>query len=346
MKKLSILASMASLVILASSCTGSSSHQTQTTFKTDEKKEAVNVKVKKVNAREVDQLLEFSSNVEGEAVNAIAPQSPVRIRKINVEVGDRVSRGQTLVLLDDNTLTQAKLNLDNAETEFKRYDELYKVGGISKSQWDQLKTQVDVARRAYSNLEENTRLVSPISGVVTARNYDNGDLYSGAQPVLVVQQINPVKLVINVNEQYFKDIKVGMPVDDITLDAYPGESFSGKVSIVYPTLESTTRTFPVEVKISNPNQRVRPGMFARVTLNFGAQNRVMVPDQAVVKQSGSGERYVYVVNPDSTVSHKTVELGRRIGAEYEVISGVEDGSTVVVFGQALLTEGSSVNVIE
>lgn len=187
--------------------------------------------------------------------------------------------------------------------------------------------------------------MSPISGVVTARNYDNGDLYNGQQPVLVVQKINPVKLMLNVSESFVRNVKVGMPISDISLDAYPGETFTGKVSIVYPTVDVNTRTFPVEVTINNPNQRVRPGMFARVTLNFGTTNSVMVPDQAICKQTGSGERFVYVVNADSTVTHKTIDLGRREGAEYVVNSGVEPGSTVVVFGQTLLTDGRKIHVL-
>ena len=86
-------------------------------------------------------------------------------------------------------------------------------------------------------------------------------------------------------------------------------------------------------------------MFARVTLKFGSSNSVMVPDQAICKQTGSGERFVYVVNPDSTVTHKTIDLGRREGAEYVVNSGVESGATVVVFGQTLLTDGRKIHVL-
>ncbi len=343
-KTATLVAAMAVLTVGMSSCYGNK--ETQTTFKTNEKLEAVNVKVQKVQTRDVDQIQEFTATVEADVVNNIAPQSPVRIRRINVEVGDRVAKGQTLVILDDNTLAQAKIQLDRAELEFSRFDELYKVGGISKSAWDTQKAQVDQQRRAYANLEENARLVSPISGVVTARNYDNGDLYNGQQPVLTVQKINPVKLLLNVSESFVSYVKTGMPISNIALDAYPGETFTGKVSIVYPTVDANTRTFPVEVTISNPNQRVRPGMFARVTLNFGTTNSVMVPDQAICKQTGSGERFVYVVNPDSTVSHRTIELGRREGAEYVVNAGVEPGATVVVFGQTLLTDGRNVNVLK
>lgn len=319
--------------------------ETATTFRTEDSDEAVNVKVKKVEARDVAQLVEFTANVEANKINSIAPQAPMRIREIKAEVGDRVSAGQALVVMDNTNLNQVKLQLDNTRLEFNRIDELFKVGGCSKSQWDQVKTQLDVLESNYNNMVENTTLRSPINGVVTARNYDKGDLYQG-QPVLVVQQISPVKLIINVNEQYFKNIKVGMPIEHITLDAYPGELFSGKVSIVYPTLDASTRTFPVEVKIDNNNQRVRPGMFARVTLNFGEENHVCVPDQAIVKQAGSGDRFVYVVNNDGRVSYNKVELGRRIDDEYEVISGVEPGATVVVFGQTLLAAGKKVNILD
>ena len=333
----------AALATMFTSCMNNK--ETATTFKTEDTDEAVNVKVKKVESRDVAQLVEFTANVQANKVNSIAPQAPVRIREIKAEVGQKVSAGQTLVVMDNTNLNQVKLQLDNARLEFNRIDELFKVGGCSKSQWDQMKTQLDVLESNYNNMVENTTLRSPISGVVSARNYDNGDLYQG-QPVLVVQQISPVKLIINVNEQYFKQVSVGMPIDNISLDAYPGETFSGKVSIVYPTLDANTRTFPVEVKIDNANQRVRPGMFARVTLNFGEVNHVCVPDQAIVKQTGSGDRFVYVVGADGRVSYNKVELGRRIDAEYEVISGVEPGSTVVVFGQTLLAAGKKVNILD
>lgn len=340
MKK--VFMAFAVLATVFTSCVNNK--ETATTFRTAETDEAVNVKVKKVEARDVAQLVEFTANVEANKVNSIAPQAPVRIREIKVEVGQQVTAGQALVIMDNTNLNQVKLQLDNNRLEFQRIDELYKVGGCSKSQWDQMKTQLEVLESNYNNMVENTTLRSPINGVVSARNYDNGDLYGG-QPVLVVQQISPVKLIINVNEQYFKEVKVGMPIENITLDAYPGEVFTGKVSIVYPTLDAATRTFPVEVKIDNANQRVRPGMFARVTLDFGNANHVCVPDQAIVKQNGSGDRFVYVVGADNRVSFNKVELGRRIGAEYEVISGVEPGSTVVVFGQTLLAAGKKVNIL-
>ena len=144
-------------------------------------------------------LLDYTAIVHALAVNNIEQTIPGRIVKIYVEVGSRVSKGQLLVQMDANSLTQAKSKLDNLETTFKRINELYKVGGVSKSDWEAQQTALDVARTAYQNLKDNTQLISPISGVVSLRNYDSGDLYAG-NPILQVQQIRPVKLRINVSK--------------------------------------------------------------------------------------------------------------------------------------------------
>ena len=303
------------------------------------------VKLATVTSRDVEQIGEFTATVEAEAKNNIAPTTPGRISQIFVEVGDYVRKGQKLVQMDAANLTQLKLQLDNQETEFKRVDELYKVGGASKAEWDAAKTNLDVRRSSYENLLENTQLVSPLTGVVTARNFDNGDLYTSTQmPVLVVEQIAPVKLMVNVSEPNFPKVSKGMPVK-VKLDVYEGEEFEGKVSLVYPTIDAATHTFPVEITLANANQRVRPGMFARVTMNFGSKNHVVVPDMAVVKRAGSGDRYVYVYN-NGKVSYNKVKLGRRMGTEYELISGVDNNSQVVIAGQNRLADDVEVEVIQ
>lgn len=300
------------------------------------------VKLADVKARPVEQIHEYTATVEAEVKNNIAPSTPVRIDRILVEVGDRVSKGQKLVSMDEATLKQTEFQLENQKIEFNRLDELYKVGGASKSEWDAAKMALDVKQSAYDNLLENTSLLSPINGVVTARNYDNGDMYSGGDPVLVVEQITPVKLLINVSEGYFTKVKKGAPVA-VKVDVYGEEEFEGKISIVYPTVNPNTRTFPVEIKLENRDQKVRPGMFARATLNFGTQDHVVVPDLAIVKRAGSGDRYVYVYK-DGKVSYNKVQLGRRMDTEYELLSGVDNNSQVVIAGQSKLADGVEVDV--
>ncbi|NDW12902.1 efflux RND transporter periplasmic adaptor subunit [Bacteroides sp. 214] len=308
----------------------------------EKKEEKPVVKLANVFARPVDQIIEYTATVEAEAKNNIAPSSAVRIDKILVEVGDRVVKGQRLVEMSDNSLKQLKLRIENQKIEFNRIDELYKVGGVSKSEWDAAKMAVDVNEEAYQNLLENTSLISPLNGIVTARNYDNGDMYNNGAPVLTVEQVAPVKLIINVSESYFTKVTKGADAS-IKLDVYGDEEFTGKIALVHPTINPDTRTFQVEVKVENKNLKVRPGMFARVILNFGTLNHVVVPDMAIVKQAGSGDRYVWVYK-NGKVSYDKVELGRRMNTEYELISGVDDNAQIVIAGQARLQTGVEVEV--
>ena len=303
------------------------------------------IEVQAVNSRMVSQEATFTGTVEAKVVNNIAPQQPLRIKEIRYDVGDHVQKGALLVKLDNSSLVQAKAQLENAKVEYERTNELYEFGGASKSEWDARRLQLEVAQTAYNNLVENTTLISPISGIVTARNYDKGDMYAG-QPVLVIEQIKPVKIMINVSEPFFGKIKKGMPVY-ITLDAYGDEVFKGKVARVYPTINQATHTFQIEISIPNSNERVRPGMFARVTLPYGKKNNVVIPDRAVQKLMGSGDRYVFVYNPaDSTVRYSKVELGRRLDTEFEVYSGVKSGEMVVTMGHMGITNGSKVELVK
>ncbi len=308
------------------------------------KKETVKVRVKQCFEKEVEQLETFTATVEANTTNNIAPQMSSRIKDIYVEVGDQVKAGQKLAQMDAANLTQAKLKMQNDSLEFVRTDNLYKVGGVSKSVWDARKLAYEISSTSYHNLLENTILVSPVNGIVTKRNYDKGDMYSMAAPLFVVEEIRPVKILVNASEKLFTSIKKGMDVD-VKLDVYGDENFKGTVSLAYPTIDPATRTFPVEIKMQNANERVRPGMFARVTFAYGTANHVVVPDMAVVKLTGSGDRFVYVVE-DGKVVFKKVELGRRFNTEYEIISGLTSGDNVVVEGQSRLTNGLAVEVMQ
>ncbi|MBR5333680.1 MAG: efflux RND transporter periplasmic adaptor subunit, partial [Alistipes sp.] len=233
-----------------------------------------------VHIEEVDQQSVFTGNVEGYAVNNITPQQARRIKRLLVDVGDRVSAGQKVAEMDNSALAQAKAQYENSKANFERSDELYKFGGESKANWEAVKTAYEVSKSTYENLLENTTLVSPISGVVTARNYDNGDM-CGGMPIFVVQKINPAKIMINVSESLYSHIKKGMVVD-VELDALPEQKFSAKVSRITPSIDPSTRTFPVELVLANDKEVVKPGMYARVIMNYGARKSVVVPDVSVV----------------------------------------------------------------
>lgn len=305
--------------------------------------EKVKLQAVAVTSRPVDQLGTFTGTVEAEIVNNIAPQTPMRIKKVYVEVGDHVQAGQKLVEMDAVNLNQTRLQMENDKTEFERVDELYKVGGISKSTWDARKLAYEISQSTYQNLLENTMLTSPISGLVTKRYYDSGDMFNGGTPIYVVEQIRPVKLMVNVSEVLLTRVKKGMEVE-VKLDVYGNESFQGIVKLIHPSIDPSTRTFPIEIQIKNTDERILPGMFARITFNYGTENRVMVPDRAVVKQSGSADRYVYVCR-DGASYYRKIITGQLLGDEYEVIEGLQPGEVVAITAQNRLNNGTEIEIV-
>ncbi len=303
-----------------------------------------NVEVATAESRDVPQENVYASTIQAYAVNNIAPQTAGRIRKINVEVGDYVVKGQILAEMDRLQLEQTELQVQNDDIEYERLKGLYAEGGVSQSDFETAELGYKLRKSNLANLRENTILRSPITGYVSARNFDAGDLFSMSAPLFTVQQVTPVKLLVGISESEYTKIRKGDKVS-ITVDAIPGQEFSGKVDRLYPTIDPATHTFKAEVVVPNTDRVLRPGMYARVTVNFGTRRSIIVPDKALVKQEGTGTRFIYVLRADNTVSYLPVTVGRHMGQEYEVLSGLEEGARVVVKGQALLRDGVKVNVL-
>ncbi len=285
----------------------------------------------------------YSSNVQAFAINNIVSQAAGRIRSLNVEIGDYVEAGQILAEMDRLQLDQAALRLKNDETELERVKALYEQGGVSQSDYEALELAFNISKRSYDNLLENTVLRAPVSGVVTARNYDKGDMYAMASPIYTIQQISPVKLLVAVSESDYTKVKKGDSVN-ITVDALPGKSFSGKIVRLYPVMDAASHTFSAEVNVANSDRSLRPGMFARATVNMGTNNSIVIPDSAVLKQQGSGDRGVFVLKNDGTVELRIVKLGRHFDSKYEILSGLEAGDKVVTQGNSVLKAGDKVEV--
>ncbi|PKP36419.1 MAG: efflux RND transporter periplasmic adaptor subunit, partial [Bacteroidetes bacterium HGW-Bacteroidetes-15] len=309
------------IVFVFASCSS-----TQTTEDTDSKDTSILVRTSTSVIQKVEQEVDFTGNVEAFRQNHISSSTPSRIEKIYVEVGDMVKKGQLLVQMDKTMFAQMSVQLNNLEKEYARLDTLYRVGSVPQQQVDQVKTQLDVLRTSFLSSTENTQLRSPIDGIITGRYLNDGEMYTmtpsltGKPAIVSVMQIQPVKVLVNVPEMYFPRVRLGMETT-IKLDIYPDKEFNGKVYLIHPTIEPMTRTFTVEVEIPNPQMLIRPGMFARVKFGFGEMDRVMVPDLAVQRQTGTNERYVFVVE-DGIAIRKTVSIGRRINDSFEILSGL------------------------
>lgn len=312
-----------------------------------------------------------------EDVNIVAYEAQVNNARSGVDAAEAgVVNAQTGVVNAQTGVDNAKANLDNVQLNYNRALELLKIGGGTQQNVDAMETQLITAKNSYTtaqsalsaaqsqlasaqsqlasarsglasaertlkNAQENTVLVSPIDGVVTARNYEPGDIPAGL-PILTIAKVQPVKLVSNISESEFSKVKLGMEIN-CTLNTYGDETFTGIVTKVSPTIDTSTRTFGIEVTVKNPDMKILPGMFGRVLVNYGTKRHIVVPDQAVVKQPGSGNHFVYVYK-DGKVYYKKVELGQRIDNTYEILSGIEDGDEVVITGQSRLADGIEVRI--
>lgn len=305
--------------------------------------EATKVSVEAAVYGDVPQEETYASTVQAYVVNNVVPQSGGRIKKINVEIGDFVTKGQILAEMDRANLEQSHLKLVNDSTDLVRIKELYQQGGVSQADYEASVMAYNVSKTSYDNLVENTILRSPISGVVTARNYDAGDMYAMASAIYVVQQIVPVKLLVGISETDYTRIKKGDRVE-ITVDAIPGRTFEGRVNRIYPTIDPATHTFTAEVVVNNSDKALRPGMFARVKVTFDVNHSIIVSDSAVLKQQGSGQKAVYLAGPDNTAVYTVVTVGRHIGNKYEILSGLQEGDKVIYKGNAMLKNGSKIEL--
>ncbi len=345
MKKLATITSIICITALISSCGGESGEKGKSN--TEELVQTPRVKVEESVEAEVAQKAEFTGSIEAYSVNNIAPSMGLRIEEIRVDVGDVVKRGQIVAKMDQSQYLQTLEQLENLKVDFERMAKLYEQGGISKQQLDQLETQVKVSQHSTDNLKENTILRSPIAGIVTEKLFEAGDMYSAASgKILTVMEMNRLLIVVNVPDRYYPEVKTGMGVD-ITLDIYPGQMFSGKVSKRYPSLDPNTRTFKVEITVQNAKLELRPGMMCRVEMAFGTEKRVLVPDIAVLKQSGSSQRYLFVIDTETmTAERREVEIGQVVGNKYEIIKGVGADEMIVVAGMQRLIQGDKVEIIK
>jgi len=312
---------------------------------------AIPVRIMTVAQTTISRTVDYTATIQAyEEVN-MAPSTPGRVDKIYVEVGDRVKEGHNLFLMDRTQYYANKIQLANLEKDLSRLDTLLKVGSVKEQLYDQTRAQYEVMKANVDFLEENTLLEAPFSGIIKGKYLEDGELYSGApgmsgkSAVVTLMQINPIKIIVSISEQYFPLIKNGMKAR-ILADVYPGREFEGTIFRVHPTLDAMTRTFKAEIRISNNSEILRPGMFARVYLDLGEEEAFVVPASAVMMQEGTNDRYIFVVE-NGAASRRLVKLGQRFDDRFQIAGGdLKVGESLVVDGQARLSNGQMVEIVK
>jgi len=281
----------------------------------------------------------------------LSPALSGRIRSVKVEVNDQVKQGQLLVELDRTQLDQTQLQYQQLLTDLARMDTLLLYGSITQQAHDQLKAQVETTELILENLEENTLLRAPYSGVITGKYYNDGELFSptpntpvGKAALISMIQVDPVKLMVNLSEKYLPLVKQGMKAR-VTTDVYPGESFQGAVFRIHPTINAASRTFTAEVKVPNKQGKLAPGMFARVSLKLGETEALIVPSIAVMQQTGTNQRYI-MLHENGIAEKVTVEIIGRHDDQLEISSPeIQGGEQLIYAGQSRLENGTAVTVV-
>lgn len=341
MKKYTFVKVLAIAIIFVGGCAKKDTEGTPT---------AIPVAVKKVTMKNIQRDIELVGTLAAWKEANLAAQTTARIENIYVEEGARVKEGDLLFEMDDTQLAQARIQYQVAKDNYERLRPLYESGSISQSQYDQVKAAYETAEKTYQLLLKNTQFRAPFSGIITAKKYNPGEIFMlspsgmGAPAIVTLMQINPLKLVLNVSEANLLDVKYGQEVT-ITTDLFPGEEFKGTVNKINPAINPTTRTFQVEIKVPNPRERLKPGMFVRAKIFVGTVKGITVPRSAVVRQVGTSSFYGFVVQGD-VAKRVDFEFGKEFDEEIEILKGLSQGEMLVVKGQSLLKDGQRVDVKE
>lgn len=313
-----------------------------TTTVQEEKVEVV--KTMTLQPRSIERVLELSTNLQGYETVNIAPSMSGKIEHIYVEVGDRLVKGQNVVRMDQTQYNTARLTMNNLEIEKRRMDALVESGSVSQQSYDQLKLSYDQAKQNLEFLETNTFVKAPFNGVISAKNYEDGELFAG-QPIAVITQVDRLKALVAVPESYIPQVKEGMRLV-VKSEIYPDKEFPAFIEVVYPTVDPSTHTFQCKVQIPNGQRLLRPGMYVSTTLGLGSENVIVVPYQSVEKLVGANDRFVFL-NKDGHAQRVVVKLGQRFGEEVEVIAPeIVPGAEYVYVGQHRLVDGVKLKVEE
>ncbi|MGE0445478.1 MAG: efflux RND transporter periplasmic adaptor subunit [Vicinamibacterales bacterium] len=332
------------------------------------------VEVGTVHQAEMSQQLVVVGNLIGDATVSVVPRTAGRLQDVFVRLGDSVSMGQRIAKIEDQeiveqvrqaeaafevsraTIRQREADLALALTNVERSRNLFQRQLLPKQTLDDNEAryqaavaQLDLARaqntQSQARLDElkinlgNTSIVSPVDGFVARRAADPGAFVSQNAPVVDVVDIRRVRLIVNVVEKDLRQVQDGDSAA-VNVDAFPGETFTGRIARVAPVLDPSTRTAPIEIEIPNPGYRLKPGMYARVNITTDDRRQALVvPNNAVVDLNG--RRGVFLATDEGRASFRAVRVGIEDEANAEILEGVAEGDRVITTGSAALTDGAA-----
>ncbi len=281
-----------------------------------------------------------------------------------VDVGVAVKKGQVIAEINRDiyvaqlsaaqaAMESCKVTLADAEREKDRMERLFKAGSTTEQSRDKAVTAAELAqaqlKQAQAALElamvnlDKTTIESPLTGVVSKKYVDEGNMVGPSTPLLKIVRIDTLKVIGGVSERYLPRLSAGQTPVQIRTDAYPDNVFKGAVYKIPVAVDPVTRTGQVEIRVPNENGRLSPGMFARMTMVVSQRECVVVPDSALIREYDN--EYVFVVNGNKA-NRRQLKLGLSQGELYEVLEGLSAGDMVVTHGQTQLKDEQMVEVVQ
>lgn len=313
----------------------------------DEELKRVNVETASAELRQMARQINAVGSLRARDSVMLRAETNGRITEVAFDEGLAVTRGQVLIRLDDSIvkaqLQEAQAKLSLANSQHRRSQQLSQQGFISSQARDEAASQLQVAQASVALAQaqlDKTMIRAPFDGLVGLKNISVGDYLSPGVELIAIEAVDPLEVDFRIPEHYLSEITVGLPID-VRLDAFPGKVYRGEVGAISPVVDATGRSLLLRAQVPNSQMILRPGLFARVTLELGTDEVVMVPESAITPSGGA--QYVFkVVN--NVVQRIEVSVGLRRDGWVEVV-GIDAGDEIVVLGTQKVAEGTVVNVV-
>jgi membrane fusion protein (multidrug efflux system) len=311
----------------------------------------VNVTVQKVSPSQLIDGIQVTGTVKAFEDVMMSPEEGGIVKEWKKKRGDRVKRGDLIVLLKDEVI---KASYEAADAQYKmaqlnveKQQSVYEQQGISELQFKNMVYGRDAAKANADLMKarwERTQLRSPINGIVDNTVPNAGEMAPPGVPIARIVNLETIKIQAEVTELYSGTIKVGTPAT-VTFDAVPGETLNGKVTFVGSTVSAANRTMQVEILLPNPNAKLKPEMVAKVNLIRQKKNAAVLISEALVQLVDRDRQIVYVVK-NGVAEERRVKIGGRQGNLVEITEGLTIGESLVVSGYQKLINGSPVVITE
>lgn len=318
-----------------------------------EKENAIPISIAIVEEKSFDNTIELTGTFFANKEANLGASMPGKVEKFHYKAGSFVKQGDLLVELSAELLTQALIEYETIKKDFERVERLYQKGSVAEIEYDHLKAKLEASAAKTEMIRKNTSVAAPFDGIIVEYLMEEGENYffnlslepgySNTSGILRLMQLNPLTINIEVNEKDLKYIKEGDNVK-VICEAYPELNLEGKISYIKPILSTISRTATVEVNIANPNLTIKPGMFAKVIITRSEQRAACVPINAIYRQPGTPEDYVFKII-DNTAYRVRINRLKTIGS-WVAVDSVKAGDTVATNGKNRLIDGSRINIVK